>query len=129
VRGDLIAARRPTARLLALAAAIFAGLFAIAFFAAGGGASDARPKPPGEVLVPAPAPAHVVALRSIGSIPPAPAPRKPKKKKKTVKKAPVVTAPPSITPPAVVTPPPPPPPDPRPRPAPGPDPGCVGALC
>lgn len=113
--------------MLTLAAGVAVALFAIAFFAAGGGASDKAPQPAGEVRIPAPEPAQLSRLRSIGTIPPAPAPRRPKKKKKTPKATPSA---PATRPPAVITPPPPPPPPPpAPRPPPPSDPGCVGALC
>jgi protein TonB len=120
--------------VLALAATLAVALFAIAFFAAGGGAADKRPKPAaGEIRVPAPEPAHLVGLRSLGNLPPAPTPKPPKKKKKkkAPKKTPSATRPTApARPPAVITPPPaPPPPPPVSRPPPPPDPGCVGAMC
>jgi hypothetical protein len=118
---------RPTPLLLALAAGVALVLFAVVFFLAGGGASDKPAKPSGEVLVAAPAAAKIAKLRPIGSLPPAPAPRKPKKKKTTPARSPAapatVTPPPAaVTPPSVVVRPPPPPPPP-------PPPECVGAFC
>jgi hypothetical protein len=113
---------RPTPLVLGIAAGVAVALFGLAFLLAGAGASPEPAKPAGEVVVAAPAPARVATLRPIGSIPPAPAPRKPKKKKKAAPKRrpPATIPPPVVTPPPVATRPPPPPP-------PGSD--CVGALC
>ena len=117
--GELMAA--PTMRLIGLAAGVCVALFAIAFFAAGGGASEEPAAPAGEVRVDSPTPERVVGLRSIGSVPALARPRKRATPTRTTSPPPPPAA---VRPPSVVRPPAAPPPPPPP-----PPPACLGALC
>jgi len=97
---------------LLMAAAIAPALFAIAFFAARGGSSDAAPGPVRVQPAAGPAALEHAPLRAIGSVPALPRPpRKPKPKPRP--STPATTPPPAaVAPPAAVVPPPPPPPPP-----------------
>ncbi len=113
----MVPAATPT-RILA-AALVALALFAIAFFVARGGSSDAAPAPVRVQPVSSPAALEHAPLRAIGSVPALPrAPRKPKPKPS----APATTPPPAAVPPASVLPPPPPPPPP-------PSSTCVDEFC
>jgi hypothetical protein len=105
-----------------VAALIALALFAIAFFVARSGSSDAAPARARVQPVAGPAALEHAPLRAIGSVPALPrAPRKPKPSPK--RSAPATTPPPAAAPPAAVLPPPPPPPPPPPSST------CVDEFC
>jgi len=95
-------------------------LFLVAFFVARGGSSDGALAPVREQPLATPAASEPAPLRSIGSVPALPRPRRPSRPQRT-------SPPPPQAPPPAATPPPPNATPPAPPPAPGG--GCIGEIC
>jgi hypothetical protein len=106
-----------------VAALIALALFAIAFFVARSGSSDAALRPVRVQPASGPAALEHAPLRAIGSVPALPrAPRKPKPRPSPRPSSPATTPPPAAVPPPAAFPPPPPPPPP-------PSSTCVNEFC